>query len=301
MANIIDKHGFKAYVLSSDDESVVASFIPERGGIMDSLMVAGRELLYRHPEFWDPELEDLPGAWPFCFPICARLSYRGFLGAYKLGDKIYEMPIHGLAWWAEWQVVGQGDNWIELLFADNNKTHELYPFKFNVLLRYELYNDKLICKQTYKNLSDYDMPYYAGFHPYFLTPELNDKEKVILDYNPIARYIYNEDYTDIVGETDIFELPASVTNPELNEQLTKLGADKTAGLMFPDGFNLSINVVGNEDTNMFSYLQLYTMPDKPFFCVEPWMAPPNSINTGGARWLAAQQQEQACLSLSFVG
>ena len=38
---------------------------------------------------------------------------------------------------------------------------------------------------------------------------------------------------------------------------------------------------------VLGYLQFYTMADKPFFCIEPWMGHPNALNAlTGAHWLA---------------
>ena len=55
---------------------------------------------------------------------------------------------------------------------------------------------------------------------------------------------------------------------------------------------------GVEDPNLFPYVQLYTMTEKPFFCVEPWMAAPNSLNTAkGCRWLEPGAVEHGVLRL----
>ncbi|MEO1945864.1 MAG: aldose epimerase [Candidatus Thioglobus sp.] len=290
---------FKCYSIKSKSGSVVASFIPQRGGVMSSLKVSGRELLYRHPEFWDDKIDDLPGAWPLCFPICARLSHNGEIGAYEHDGVVYKMPIHGVAWWSEWQVVSIGDSYIELELKYNDQTLAMYPFKFLVNLRYELTDNELICRQRYTNNSTEPMPYYAGFHPYFSVPE--DKSLVQINFKPVKRFIYNDDYTQIVGEQDLFELPCTLDNPDLNEQLTQLGADKMATLKFADGFELSINCLGDQDPDMFAFMQLYTMHNRPFFCVEPWMAPPNSLNNESARLLGVNQTDSARLRLSWNG
>ena len=293
------EHGFVCNTICSPSGKVQAKFVPQRGGIMASLKISGRELLYRHPEFWDPDIDDLPGAWPFCFPVCARLSYRNDFGAYKIDNELYKMPIHGLGWWNAWSVKGAGENWIELEFVDNEQTRAMYPFQFCVTLRYEIFDDQLLCQQTYFNKSASPMPYYAGFHPYFLMPD--NKADVTLNYKPEKRFVYNSDYTEIIGEQDLFCLPSSVCNPDLNEQLTKLGSDKTAYLNFPDGLQLSINVAGDQDPDMFSFMQLYTQADKNFFCVEPWMAAPNSLNTGDARLIQAGAHDSALLTLAWTG
>jgi len=68
-----------------------------------------------------------------------------------------------------------------------------YPFKFEVLLKYEVQENALISTQTYTNYDQRFMPYYAGFHPYLRLPF--PKEEVWLHYHPLQRLQYNEDLT----------------------------------------------------------------------------------------------------------
>ncbi len=77
-----------------------------------------------------------------------------------------------------------------------------------------------------------------------------------------------------------------------------VGENKTATLNFADGLQLTMSANGCNDKHLFPYIQLYTMTDKPFICVEPWMSFPNAINTmDGVRWLAPQQSDEGVLTL----
>ena len=185
------------------------------------------------------------------------------------------------------------------MLCDNEHTRERYPFCFEVKLQYQVARGKLTCQQTYHNLSDRAMPYYAGFHPYFLTPPpAQGKEEVKLNYHPTRHLVYNQKLTDIVGEAPLFPLPTSISNSEINEQLTMVGEDKEIVLRYPDNVILRMSAAGITDPDLFSYIQLYTMPEKPFICVEPWMSFPNAMNSVyGVRWLAPGQSEHGILTL----
>lgn len=291
--------------ISAADGISQMTFVPARGGAASSLILPGKkgpkELLYLHDFFWDETIEDLPGGWPFCFPICARLERQNKRGAYLYDGKIYEMKIHGFSWYEAWSAESIQKDSVTLVLRDNEKTRQQYPFSFEVKLKYQIANGKLTCEQTYRNLSDQPMPYYAGFHPYFLTPPVNQgKETVKLNYEPKRRFVYNKDLTDLVGETHLFKLPTVVTSPEINEQLTQIGKNKTIFLEYPDGDVIQMTAKGVEDPDLFPYVQLYTMPEKPFICIEPWMAFPNAMNTvSGVRWLAPGASEQGILTLSL--
>jgi galactose mutarotase-like enzyme len=296
-------HGFETYTIASADQGTQASFVPARGGVAYSLIMQGnagaRELLYCHDYFWDREIDDLPGGWPFCFPVCARLERQGREGEYLYDGKIYTLPIHGFAWNKPWNLIHIDDASLIVVLQDDAETLSQFPFSFKVTLHYRVAKNVLICEQTYENRGANAMPYNAGFHPYFLTPLPGQgKEQVRLHYHPIRHFQYNDHLTDIVGELPLFELPTSISNPKINEQLTRVAQQKQMDLIYPDGDRLHLLAEGIEDPDLFPYVQLYTMENKPFFCAEPWMGFPNAMNSvQGMRWLQPGQVEHGILKL----
>lgn len=275
--------GFNTYTIHSADQSTQATFVPELGGCASSIIMPGktgpRELLFLHDFFFTKNWPDLAGGWPFCFPVCGRLIHQGKIGCYVYQDKEYHLPIHGFAWQKPWDVAAIEKHMIEMVLTDDAHTRSVYPFTFEIRLRYTLAKAKLTCEQTYCNHSDKSMPFYAGFHPYFLTPSGSGKEKVMLEFQPQKRFIYNDTLTDIIGEQPIFKTPVAVTDPNINEQFTWMGEHQQIQLSYPNGDRLRM-------FTPFPYLQLYTIPDYPFICAEPWMARPNAMNhANGVRWL----------------
>jgi galactose mutarotase-like enzyme len=285
----------RAYTITSKDGLTQATFIPERGGSGSSMVMPGeqgpRELL-----FFD---KDRFSGWPFCFPVCGRLERQGRLNSYYYDGHEYELPIHGFAKNKPWTVIDSDSEHLLLELRDDEETRRVYPFHFTVQLHYEIANRRLTCRQTYINHGDRPMPYYAGFHPYFLTPPpAQGKAQVMLNFAARRRLRYNQNLTEIVGEQSLFNVPVSVANPEIHEQLMQLGEDKTVHLRYPGKDVLSMAAEGVEDINLFSYLQLYSPPDQPFICTEPWMGVPNSLNSvAGVRWLAPGASEHGVLRL----
>lgn len=296
-------NGLDVYTITSKDGRSRASFVPERGGAGSSLILPfgndERELLFLHKHFWDKESKHLPGGWPFIFPICARIERGGIAGNYLYDGKLYNLPIHGFAPYMQWEVTESAPTSLILSLRDTPETFANYPFHFLVELQYQISDRMLICRQRYTNSGDKPMPYYAGFHPYFATPPAHaGKEQVFLDYQPVRHLRYNEKLTDIVGEDELFKLPISVNDSAVNEQLVELGENKLINLTYPDGLKINLEVVGAEDADMFRFVQVYTQPEEPFICVEPWMAFPNALNTvSGVRWLQPGKSEQGILKL----
>lgn len=297
------KKDFKTYTIRASDQVSEMTFVPARGGAASSLILPGktgpRELLYCHDFFWDKEISDIPGGWPFCFPVCGRMSRQGKTGVYYYDGKLYELLIHGFSWYEVWKVNAVNNDSITLILRDNAATLARYPFRFEVKLHYQIKPGELICHASFTNCDSNPMPYYAGFHPYFLTPLLNQgKDRVVLDFKPIRRLEYNHHLTDIIGELPVFDVPTSIVDSKINEQLTVLGEDKNITLSYPNGDCLSLAVFGEQQPDLFSYVQLYHIPEKPFFCIEPWMSYPNAINSvAGVRWLQPNACDKAILKL----
>ena len=296
-------HDTLTYTINSEDTTTSMTILPERGGFGSSIIMptknGPREMLHQHDFFWDKEWNDFPGGWPFLFPVCARIGRDGTTGVYLYDGKQYQLNIHGFGWHSSWEVVDEADDALTIRLQANEQTMQVYPFNFEVVLRYQVEHQQVSCHQMYTNRGDNRMPYYAGFHPYLRMPAAGQgKEKVILDYKPIRRFKYNDAMTDIVGEQPLFQLPTHITNPEILEQLTYLGEDKEVCLKLPDGTKIHLCAEGSEDRDLFSYVQLYTIEDKPFFCAEHWMSFPNAINTcEGVRWLEPGESESGFMKL----
>ncbi|HEY8240529.1 MAG TPA: aldose epimerase [Kiritimatiellia bacterium] len=286
-----NRNGVDVWAIASPGGRVRAEVVPAWGGIGSSLVFDGRELLFQHEFFWNPESQRTRGGWPFLFPICGRLERGGVDGAYLHDGRVYNLPIHGFGSRMPWGVADSAEDRLTLVLTDTEATRAAYPFRFEVRLAYRVESDAFVCEQSYANRGDRPMPYYAGFHPYFRTPPPGaGKQDVKVDLKPVRRLKYNQRLTDIVGEEPVPTMPLSVTDPHASEMLLRVGEDREARLVHPDGLVIRMRA------ESFDYIQLYTMPELPFFCIEPWMSHPNSLNTAGAvRWLAPGQTERSVL------
>lgn len=285
-------HGFDAYVICASDKKTQATIVPERGAWVASLIMNQREILFQHDYAWNPTLDDLPGGIPFLFPVCARIERNNEVGKYLLDGKQYELKIHGFSWYMRWEVIATAEDRIEMVLHDNAETLLRYPFYFEVKLIYQVLSGKLICHQSYVNRDTRAMPYYAGFHPYILTPQ-SQKEKVMVAFESIQHFQYNNALTDIINDNlPLIRTPVSIMDASINEQLSKLDKNKRAMLIFSEHEKIYFDITENPD--YFPYLQLYTIPEREFFCVEHWMGFPNALNTvSGVRWLAPGETESA--------
>ena len=274
----------RVFPIFSPGRNVRADIVPALGGVVASLQLPGpdgrpRECLYRHAWFWDPGTDATRGGSPVLFPVCGRLLKDGQPGRYETGGRPYVLPLHGFAMRLPWEVRDASrPDALELRLADTAETRAMYPFSFELTLRHAVSDQGYACRLTVANTGDRPMPYYAGFHPYFLTPPPGaGKEQTLFGAQPVTRWLYNPGKTEITGPAPVPAFPMPVTPGDVNELLLELGERRETHLVFPDGFELR-----QDASDLLRYRQFYTLPGEPFFCDEAWMAPPGSLNRPGA-------------------
>lgn len=277
-------NGIRVFSLASAGGETRADVVPGLGGIVSSLQLPGpdgrpRECLFRYPWFWDRDTDELRGGIPPLFPVCGRLLKDGVRGLYHVDGKPFVLPIHGFAMRHPWETVdASAPDALRLRLVDNAATRAIYPFAFELELRYSASADGFTSRLAVRNTGNVPMPYYAGFHPYFLTPPPGGgKEQTRFDARPIARHLYNPTKTDLVATAPVPALPMSVADVDVNELLLEVGDRGETRLLWPDGFALVQTA-----SPALRFRQFYTLPDHPFFCDEPWMAPPGTLHHPGA-------------------
>lgn len=249
--------GWPVYELSEPQTDSRFLICPQRGGMVLSFSSHGRELLYLDEQTFVRREMNVRGGIPVLWPICGQLPG----GKYEWHGQTYEMPNHGLARRLPWSVVKvetKDRAAITLQLTSSEETRREFPFDFELLFTYELQDGRLIIQQTYGNRSTEAMPMYAGFHPYFRS---NHKE-ISLDSGASSYFDYNDGREHEF--TGVLNLADKVESVVLKE-----------GLRSEIRFDLSQDhspVLSLECSPDFKYLVLWSVQERPFVCVEPWMA-----------------------------
>jgi galactose mutarotase-like enzyme len=263
----IRKHedAYPLYTLTDEATNSSVTVCPERGAIAIGCRLHGEELFYLDRDtFLDPEA-NVRGGNPVLFPICGQLAE----GRYEWEGASYPMRNHGVARNRPWEAVSaeasEEEASLTVRLRSDEGTRKEFPFDFEVLFTYALKDGQLHIRQTYRNLSDEAMPYYAGFHPYFRT-----ESKKFAYETDATRYLdYNDNTVKPVlagGEIDLAGLKESVA-------LLDAGKREIA-FPGPDG----IGRVRMMYSDAFKYVVLWQVDGKPFVCVEPWMALTGELN-----------------------
>ncbi len=256
---------YKTYILSDQVAQSRLEIVPERGGIVTRWQLRGQDILYLDTErFANPELT-VRGGVPILFPICGNLPGN----SYTIEGQPYTLKQHGLARDLPWQVSDRSTQEcvsITLTLESSDVTRALYPFDFHLAFTYRLRGNSLELEQQVTNRGDRPMPFSLGFHPYFQT---SDKSQ--LQFEIPATQLVNQRTGEshrFSGQFDFEQDEIDVIFRELSGQVATV-SDRARSLRLTMEFD-----------DFYPFLVFWTVKGKDFYCLEPWSAGRNAMNTG---------------------
>lgn len=256
---------YKTYVLSDQAAQSRLEVVPERGGLITQWRFQDQEILYLDGDrFANPDLS-VRGGIPILFPICGNLPDN----TYTYRGQTYTLKQHGFARDLPWEVtdrVTQDGVSITLELTSSEQTKAVYPFDFRLVFTYHLKGNCLELRQRHTNLSDQPMPFSTGLHPYF---EVSDKNQLQFDI-PATQYQSQIDQTvhEFGDRFDFEQDEIDVAFKKVQRQSATV-TDLSRNLKLTLDYDLT-----------YSTLVFWTVKGKNYYCLEPWSAPRNSLNTG---------------------
>jgi galactose mutarotase-like enzyme len=261
----INSGQYTTYSLTDPIAQTRLEVVPERGGIITRWQVRGRDVLYLDGDrFSDPSLS-VRGGIPILFPICGNLPQN----TYTHQGKTYTLKQHGFARDLPWTVSDSPpSDGITLTLTSNNQTYAVYPFDFELTFTYRLQGNALLIQQRYVNRSPEPMPFSTGLHPYFAVSDaVSEKNQLQFDI-PATQLTNQIDQTQhpFSGQFDFGQTEIDVAFRQVARQEASVAhADHRLTLSYDA---------------MYATLVFWTIKGKDYYCLEPWSAPRNAMNTG---------------------
>ena len=225
---------------------------------------AGRDLQ------WDGDPAIWKGRAPILFPIVGALAGN----QYRLDDRAYTLSRHGFARDRLFFVV-EADR-ASVLFRLNwdEETLAVYPFRFQLDLRFAVAGASLRIAATVRNLEDkFTLPASFGFHPAFRWPlpfgANRDTHFLAFDNDepaPIRRL-------DAEGLLDPSEFATPIRNRRLHLRDDLFAAD---AIIFDKLASRRVTYGADRGPKIeiefpgMPYLGVWTKPGAGFICIEPW-------------------------------
>lgn len=212
---------------------------------------------------------------PVLFPIVGRLKNDSF----TFNGSSYPLPRHGFARNMEFSFDKKSEHQVIFELNETEETKANYPFDFKLLMAYTLMDNELVIEYFVRNQSDEVLPFSIGAHPAFAIE--GNFEEYSLQFNKEDSFeTYHLENESFNGKTT---LVASENNAiSLNYALFEKDA-----LVFKQLKSNEV-VLKHLDKNIlkvnfdhFPYLGIWTKPNAPFLCLEPWCGLADSIDHNG--------------------
>lgn len=251
----MEKHNFERAPLLNIEtikgpNGCEVSFCGERGGIITSLKLNGKEILFLDEETFRNIEVNVKGGVPVLFPNAGPL------------DKNTEFPDlaqHGFARNCKWNMQ-KIENGFRLLLSSNEETKKMYSYDFQLSIEGKFESDgSFTLNQEVKNREEEkEMPIAMGLHPYF---KVSNEEKKNIKFN-----FEGGEYAEEQVETWSNGKAISIDNPKFKDK------DAILKVFIPDLGEFVMDV-----SEEFEKIWIWSMPGKDFVCIEPVMRDPNGL------------------------
>lgn len=212
---------------------------------------------------------------PVLFPIVGRLKND----SYTLNGKEYKLPRHGFARDYEFEVIEKSENEVIFSFSENKETLVLFPFEFELQIKYTLEENKLTISYKVINHSNEKMPFNIGAHPAFSMD--GDFEKYSLQFNIDERFKTHH------LENELFDGKSTLIESKNGLIPLKYSLFENDALVFKHLQSNEVNVLKNNNPYLkvsfdsFPFLGIWTKQNAPFICIEPWFGHADETTSDG--------------------
>lgn len=245
---------------STDTRAVIA---PQRGALVTSFQVAGRELLYMDDSTLYDTSKNVRGGIPVLFPSPGKLTGDTFAQRGRIGTDLKQ---HGFARLLPWSVTHSSADALSLELKSDAWTLSRFPWTFQAQLEFRVVGRCLQLQLTLRNTDTAALPFALGYHPYF---RVADGDKAGVSIASQATQAFDNVRKQIVPFQG-FDL----TQHEVDMHLLDHGSQECS-LRWPDGSQLRVRA----DAEL-AYWVVWTLEHRDFVCVEPWTARGNALSSG---------------------
>jgi galactose mutarotase-like enzyme len=233
-----------------------------------------KELLYDgKSDFWNRSA-------PILFPIVGKLKEN----KYKIDEKVFCMTQHGFARDFNFELSSQTEDSIQFQLADSTQSFEIYPFHFKLIVTYLLIKNKVEVIYEVKNTDNQNIYFSLGAHPGFAIPFFeNEKfDDYYLEFESeenVKRYLLNPQNGLFNGETEKLNLTKNCLFLNYSKFLNDAIVLKNIQSKWIKLKSLKSNYSLRFNFTNFPYFGIWTKPNAPFICLEPWCGLADSENS----------------------
>lgn len=258
---------------------------PERGARLMNWNIRYADGSVRDVIFWPddlPNLEDIAsvhGGNPILFPFCGRSFHNGENGFWLTpsGER-RPMPIHGFARQSRFEIAHISDNGFSAKLLPLQTNRDFYPFRYEFTVSYRFEELTLYVELLLKNLDTVPIPWSAGHHFYFTLPWRERTSRTDYQIYIPAREAYRHGADGKLLPVPEFPQEDRFDSAGLRDRIhTDLIWNTCTFGPIEREEKIKIRIGNRRRPAEGTTFVVWTKDeDSPYYCVEPWMGPPNS-------------------------
>lgn len=274
--------------------------LPERGARLMNWNVTLGDGSVRDIIYW-PEVENLDniasvrGGNPILFPFAGRSYDKGEIHHWRADDGVRRpMPMHGLARQGLFRVTRLDEGGFSAQFVPDEAAKAAYPYDYEFVVSYRFDPLAIFVELQLTNHGRTPIPWSAGHHFYFTLPWTSGKTRRDYVLETTATKYLQRDEQGILRDGPRVQARESLDNKNLIDLIhTGLRRDVFAVTESGTGNRLLFRTSMAGSSARELAVVTWTLDDKsPFYCVEPWMGPPNAMENKVGLHLVAPGQTQ---------
>lgn len=216
---------------------------------------------------------------PLLFPIVGKLKDSKTI----INGKEYHMNQHGFLRDQEFKVYEQKDDEITFINRYSEETLQMFPFKYCVYVTYKIVDKTVHTIFKVVNDDTEEMVFNYGGHPGFKCP-IYDNEK-FSDYRIVFEQEENFEAPTVVLENGTLDYDHTISYHNIKELNLDYKYFDIDAICIPDIKSKSVSLLNKEnkgikfDFSGFPMLAIWTKPNAPFICLEPWIGHADVYNS----------------------
>lgn len=243
---------------------------------------------FRNIIHW-PELDNLDqfvkarGGNPILFPFSARSYEAGEINFWKdLKGNRRPMLTHGYARQGEFEVTRIDKTGFATLFKPSAEAQEAYPYEYDFEVIYRFSDGSMTVELRLKNRDTQPIPWSAGNHFYFNIPWEDGTQRKDYEVTIPSKKACRHNADGSLKTVPKAKPKESIANPDLIDRIHyNLTTPHVVCSNKRDGSTIELEIGTSKTPNSEYALVTWTeTDDSPFYCIEPWMGPPNAHGTG---------------------
>jgi galactose mutarotase-like enzyme len=244
------------------------------------------------------------GGNPILFPFVARTFDQGSLGFWRAADGVHRpMPMHGFARDGRFALARADATGFTAVLEPSPAAREAYPFDYQFAVTYEFSELSFWVHLELANHSAEPIPWCAGHHFYFHLPwhpQLTRADYAL--HIPAKKAFHHAADGHLELEKNV--APESTFADPVNVDLIRCKLKSNLIRFGPKSDEEDIKIrVGHEHVPPpWTSIVTWTENDtSPFYCVEPWMGPPNAPeHKNGLHFVSPGATEKFSVEVSLL-